>query len=921
MCSHIPKVAANFSLDDVEPIDSFNCLHRAVVKSESVMKNRIIGIQKEAEPLDFMKVSSDACDFLKACASFAESCELRREFSIELLNVGMVHDAAFHSQLGLWCAMKLGVLFRIQQFVNLNTLIRQCVVQIEFKNDLQYCLDIMRTMYLKKFMSKSGSGCFLKEKDDNLFGSSNDLDLPLPYTPTSTPHFPSTSVGQKSVASSIMESFEDLRLEQTKISSCRSNTIASKLIDSFQELTLTDATCSLHELSARCDCKTCGLCKTKLQCCFRILVFVVPLCLDVRLFNSKPHATISQVTISCGRRAMCCSGQKSETASSFVNVRNVCYVCSTVKICSYSSIRTISYRLAISQLERVQNIRRSPRYQWMADDSRTNKIMNTMKQYIFPSRLCRNVDAKDLDDSIDSVEQNGVEKAIVDGALSEYTLHSDLLYRDWRFPLCTFLGEHVTCPWLAAMMWSESTLLATRQLSRHLSGQLKGLTFSEPSIFQEMVVNLPEDFTLIHLALSHDGSLHLIKMHKDREPIIMPLAPKSKVENVKAMMEKIIDENTRTCNLGKTTKDAKAFWAARRAVDADLKNLIPRVQDILLGAAAPLLLPSISITRKGITVAKCLVAASQCSNGAQLPLSFAKELVSLATKIERTEWIFVVERMCDVLGISSRKENIQDLYLKTRTSALNIGLSDNSPSYTFLIVCPDLTTIPWEVVPILDGATYVARVPSVHAFFQALSSSKQVPIAVNIQKAFYVLDPDNNLGETQKRIKNYVSKFGWQGIVGKIPSTAEVTEALRQQDVFFYMGHGSGSRYFGRRAISESTINAVSVLMGCGSVRLTTLGWGMDGKSSVYDYSVARCPSVVGCLWTVTDGEIDRYFMALVDLCFSSDANRTLTGAEGGDTRLRLLVEAMKKAKGRCKLPYLTGAAVVSYGIPVVASE
>ncbi|WKY07447.1 hypothetical protein Q1695_007139 [Nippostrongylus brasiliensis] len=135
------------------------------------------------------------------------------------------------------------------------------------------------------------------------------------------------------------------------------------------------------------------------------------------------------------------------------------------------------------------------------------------------------------------------------------------------------------------------------------------------------------------------------------------------------------------------------------------------------------------------------------------------------------------------------------------------------------------------------------------------------------------------------------------------------------------MGHGSGSRYFGRRVISENTVNAVSILMGCGSVRLAPFGWGMDGKSVVFDYTVAQCPSVVGCLWTVTDGEIDRYFMALADLCFSSDANRTLTGAEGGGGRLRVLVEAMHRARSKCKLPHLTGAAVVSYGVPVVAME
>lgn len=44
-----------------------------------------------------------------------------------------------------------------------------------------------------------------------------------------------------------------------------------------------------------------------------------------------------------------------------------------------------------------------------------------------------------------------------------------------------------------------------------------------------------------------------------------------KVESVKSMMDKIIEDNARTSSLGKVTKDAKAFWAARRSVDGDLK--------------------------------------------------------------------------------------------------------------------------------------------------------------------------------------------------------------------------------------------------------------------------------------------------------------------------------------------------------------
>ncbi|KHJ99191.1 peptidase family C50 [Oesophagostomum dentatum] len=376
------------------------------------------------------------------------------------------------------------------------------------------------------------------------------------------------------------------------------------------------------------------------------------------------------------------------------------------------------------------------------------------------------------------------------------------------------------------MMWSESTMLATRQQARTLSGRMTGFAFSKASLFRKMIEGLPPDFTLIHLAMSHDGSLHLIKMHKDREPIIMPLASKAKVESVVAMMEKIVEENAKTCSLGKVTNDAKAFWAARRAVNNDLKGVIPRVQDILLGVAAPLLLPSLRLNSKGVNLANNIVSASQNADGTQLSFSYAKELVSLATKLEKVEWYRLVERTLDFTRLSSRKDTVQVLYSKIRSAISNGGVTtDTGPCYTFMIVCPDLTTFPWEIMPIFRNSPYVARLPSVHTLFQTLKLRKEVsvlvrsiPITVNASNAFYVLDPENNLGETRKRITEYVSKFGWSGVVGKIPDPDVVREALQARDVFFYMGHGSGSRYFSRRMISENTINAVSVLMGCGSV-------------------------------------------------------------------------------------------------------
>ncbi|KAK6750897.1 hypothetical protein RB195_002706 [Necator americanus] len=918
IAAHLPKVAS-FKVGNLELFDTFNCLHRAVLKAESVMKNRMPGIQKEEIPLDLKKMASDPLDFLKACSSFAESCDLRRDYAIELLNVGMVRDAAAISQVGLWCAVKTGVLFRIQQFVNVNVLIRSCVVQQEFKKDLTVCMDIMHIIYASdNSASKLPFVCFKKKPLFEVELPDDDFTGPCTSTPVANKS--SARAIHRSIAASLAESFEELRLESAKTPlRCKSpGRIASKLIDSFHELTLSETMCSLHELSESCDCNTCELCNTNYNAAFEYWMSSFlnesmsnesMQCLEKKFQTLRSCVAAEQCavlgrkvkprppSIMCETFAMCAirwlrsledSGWDRDDSTLKTFRQQI--ITSALKVCSYSSVRTICYRLAISQLERIQKVLRPTHYDWMMGASLANKVME---------------------------EQKELDEAVIADAWTEYASYCHLLYRDWRFPICSFLGEYSKCPWEEAMMWSESIMLTTRQHSRLLSGKMSGFAFSQPTLFKKMVEKLPSDFTLVHLAMSHDGSLHLIKIHKDREPIVIPLAPKSKVDLVKSLMDKIIDENARTSCLGKVTKDARAFWAARRAVDRDLKNLIPRVQEILLGPAAPLMLPSMSLNRKGLSIAKCLVDASQSSDGSRLPLSYAKELVSLAAKLEKAEWACIVERICDFVGLSSRKEAIQEFFPKIATATVNGGItSDSGPCYTFLIVCPDLTTFPWEVIPVFRNSPYVARIPSIHALFQTLRMRKEVPVAVNASNAFYILDPDNNLGDTQRRITDYVSKFGWNGVVGKIPDPEVVKEALRARDVFFYMGHGSGSRYFSRRVISENTINAVSVLMGCGSVKLTPLGWGMDGKSSVHDYTVAQCPSVVGCLWTVTDGEIDRYFMALVDLCFSSDGNRTLTGTDGSCSRLRLLVEAMHRARDKCKLPYLTGASVVSYGIP-----
>ena len=70
-------------------------------------------------------------------------------------------------------------------------------------------------------------------------------------------------------------------------------------------------------------------------------------------------------------------------------------------------------------------------------------------------------------------------------------------------------------------------------------------------------------------------------------------------------------------------------------------------------------------------------------------------------------------------------------------------------------------------------------------------------------------------------------------------------------------------------------------------------------------------PALVGCLWDVTDGEIDRLCHALLKHLLGN-------GDDDEATPLSSFVAASRRA---CKLQWLTGASAIVYGMPVVPKK
>ena len=93
--------------------------------------------------------------------------------------------------------------------------------------------------------------------------------------------------------------------------------------------------------------------------------------------------------------------------------------------------------------------------------------------------------------------------------------------------------------------------------------------------------------------------------------------------------------------------------------------------------------------------------------------------------------------------------------------------------------------------------------------------------------------------------------------------------------------------------------------MGCSSGSLTSEG-DFDLQGTALNYLQAGCPSLLGNLWDVTDKDIDKLTLNVFEYW----------GLNGSERYT--LPEAVSMSRNSCTLPYLNGAAVVVYGIPVI---
>lgn len=149
-------------------------------------------------------------------------------------------------------------------------------------------------------------------------------------------------------------------------------------------------------------------------------------------------------------------------------------------------------------------------------------------------------------------------------------------------------------------------------------------------------------------------------------------------------------------------------------------------------------------------------------------------------------------------------------------------------------------------------------------------------------------------------------------------------------------------QYLSSQALKTAYMNSAALLMGCSSGRLRDCG-DYEATGVVLSYFTAGevfailyrwkfcrvrcfeswlqtgCPAAVTNLWDVTDRDIDRFSRCLLEKWIGApgqdDENRRSSCAREGPHSAQLS-ETVSFGRKSCRLPYLTGAAPVCYGIP-----
>lgn len=233
-----------------------------------------------------------------------------------------------------------------------------------------------------------------------------------------------------------------------------------------------------------------------------------------------------------------------------------------------------------------------------------------------------------------------------------------------------------------------------------------------------------------------------------------------------------------------------------------------------------------------------------------------------------------------------------------------------------IILDPALSQFPFESLPTFRklNQSYF-RVPSLRVANLLYKKHQDLmKTGLDDKKTFYLLNPGNNLDNTEKYFKeSFLSIMDWNGFVGTAPDGETLKENLETKDIYIYMGHGSGSQYYRTipNGLDNVNVNSLSVVVGCSSGRITSQTKSAGIFGAPYRFLLNGAPAYIGMLWDVTDKDIDIFFNNFMSYCFKRW--KSISKSD----KISSICQAISHSRDSCKLKYLIGCSPVVYGLPI----
>ncbi|CAF3722810.1 unnamed protein product [Rotaria sp. Silwood1] len=482
---------------------------------------------------------------------------------------------------------------------------------------------------------------------------------------------------------------------------------------------------------------------------------------------------------------------------------------------------------------------------------------------------------------------------------------------------------------------------ATNVSQEHLSDYIDALHFRPLTIsyLKDILINdlLPakqvcvclHSFTLIHdqiLAIQIRGNYYAPVIRR----VIFP----------RLLIKKfhfLIESNTHTLH---GIIDPNRYWAIRKYFEQLFEHLLEDLNQIYL--ISPIRwwwLPETSIfDGKKSMIDDLLIPLTNSPQQRRFIEFFLHQTIFYLSSLDDIRQELSINLPSSIYSqlVSSRLiERLFEFKQRTYTTTTSSSSNLRSPQNLLLFLDNHLHIFPWEQLHCMTSLfrrIVIYRLPSLllldgmHKYYYNNSSSETeqqinienndmtiIPMEktfyhhIDVDKGYYIVDPGNDLPRTKERFRKFQNEKPdliekWNGVIERFPTNDAIKDIFKSKDVLLYMGHGSGSQFYPVDDVQKNSSRLCVLLMGCSSARLQSLG-DFEVFGMPFAYLTCGAATILGCLWDVTDRDIDSLTFFLLE--------QLKAGASLG--------EALRYGRDLCKLKCLNGAAPVIYGLPVRA--